>query len=114
MQQGFDFCYDKKLYDRLLAQDAAAVRSHLWADLAYQNKLARFLENHDEPRVAHDFPQPVHQAAAVLTYFTPGLRFFHEGQFEAAASKSLCTWAAIPRSRLIQSCRGFTATSWLA
>jgi hypothetical protein len=87
MQQGFDYCYDKKLYDRLLAQDAAAVRSHLWADLAYQNKLARFLENHDEPRAAHDFPPPVHQAAAVLTYFTPGLRFFHEGQFEGRRVK---------------------------
>ncbi len=87
MQQGFDYCYDKKLYDRLLAQDAAAVRSHLWADLAYQNKLARFLENHDEPRAAHDFPPPVHQAAAVLTYFTPGLRFFHEGQLEGRRVK---------------------------
>jgi hypothetical protein len=80
MQQGFDYCYDKKLYDRLLARDAGAVRGHLWADLAYQSQLARFLENHDEPRAAHDFPPPVHQAAAVVTYFTPGLRFFHEGQ----------------------------------
>jgi hypothetical protein len=87
MQQGFDYCYDKKLYDRLLAQDAAAVRSHLWADLAYQDKLARFLENHDEPRAAHDFPPPVHQAAAIITYLTPGLRFFHEGQFEGRRVK---------------------------
>ena len=61
--------------------------AHLWADLAYQNKLARFLENHDEPRAAHDFPQPVHQAAAVVTYFTPGLRFFHEGQLEGRRVK---------------------------
>jgi glycosidase len=82
MQQGFDYCYDKKLYDRLLARDAAAVRGHLWADMAYQNRPVRFLENHDEPRAAHDFPMPVHQAAAAITYLTPGLRFFHEGQFE--------------------------------
>ena len=87
MQQGFDYCYDKKLYDRLLAQDAAAVRTHLGADLAYQNKLARFLENHDEPRAAHDFPVPVHQGAALITYLTPGLRFFHEGQFEGRRVK---------------------------
>ncbi len=87
MQQGFDYCYDKSLYDRLLSRDAAAVRSHLWADMAYQNKLARFLENHDEPRVAHDFPPPVHQAAAIITYLTPGLRFFHEGQFEGRRVK---------------------------
>ena len=87
MQQGFDYCYDKSLYDRLLSRDAAAVRAHLWADMAYQNKLARFLENHDEPRAAHDFPQPIYQAAAVVTYFTPGLRFFHEGQLEGRRVK---------------------------
>jgi hypothetical protein len=63
------------------------VRAHLWADMAYQNKLARFLENHDEPRAAHDFPAPVHQAAAVITYLTPGLRFFHEGQLEGRRIK---------------------------
>jgi glycosidase len=87
MQQGFDYCYDKKLYDRLLARDATAVRGHLWADMAYQNRLVRFLENHDEPRAAHDFPMSVHQAAAVITYLTPGLRFFHEGQLEGRRIK---------------------------
>jgi glycosidase len=87
MQQGFDYCYDKKLYDRLLARDAVAVRSHLRADMAYQSRLVRFLENHDEPRAAHDFPVPVHQAAAVITYLTPGLRFFHEGQLEGRRIK---------------------------
>jgi glycosidase len=87
MQQGFDYCYDKSLYDRLLSRDAGAVRAHLWADMAYQNKLARFLENHDEPRAAHDFPVPVHQAAAMITYLTPGLRFFHEGQLEGRRVK---------------------------
>jgi glycosidase len=87
MQQGFDYCYDKSLYDRLLSRDAAAVRAHLWADMAYQNRLARFLENHDEPRAAHEFPPPVHQAAAVITFLTPGLRFFHEGQLEGRRVK---------------------------
>lgn len=87
MQQGFDYCYDKKLYDRLLAQDAAAVRSHLWADLAYQNKLARFLENHDEPRAAATFLPGRHEAAAVVTYLAPGLRFFHQGQFDGRVKR---------------------------
>jgi hypothetical protein len=50
--------------------------------MAYQFKLARFLENHDEPRAAATFAPPVHRAAAVITYFIPGLRFFHQGQFE--------------------------------
>jgi alpha amylase-like protein len=81
-QQGFDYTYDKRLYDRLHARDAAAVRSHLWADLPFQRKLVRFLENHDEPRAASAFPPDVHRAAAMIAYFVPGLRFFHEGQFE--------------------------------
>ena len=84
---GFDYCHDKSFYDRLLSRDAAPVWAHLWADLAYQNLLARFLENHDEPRAAHDFPPPVHQAAAVISFFTPDLRFFHEGQLEGRRVK---------------------------
>lgn len=81
-QQGFDYAYDKRLYDRLREGHARNVREHLHADLDYQNKLARFLENHDEPRAAATFSRAVHQAAAVITYLTPGLRFFHQGQFE--------------------------------
>ena len=79
-QQGFDYTYDKRFYDRLHAQDARAVRGHLLADPEYQRRSARFLENHDEPRAAAVFPPAVHQAAAVLTFLVPGLRFVHEGQ----------------------------------
>ena len=81
-QQGFDYTYDKRLYDRLREGHARPVREHLHAALDYQNKLARFLENHDEPRAAASFDPHVHRAAAVITYTTPGLRFFHQGQFE--------------------------------
>jgi hypothetical protein len=82
LQQGFDYAYDKALYDALRAGDARAVRDHLKAPADYQVKLARFLENHDEPAAAATFPPGMHQAAAVITYFSPGLRFFHQGQFE--------------------------------
>ena len=81
-QQGFDFTYDKRLYDRLREGHAGPVRDHLRAALNYQNKMARFLENHDEPRAAATFPPEMHHAAAVITFLTPGLRFFHQGQFE--------------------------------
>jgi hypothetical protein len=57
------------------------VREHFLAGLDYQDKLARFLENHDEPRAAATFPPGVHEAAAVITFLSPGLRFFHDGQF---------------------------------
>jgi len=81
-QQGFDYAYDKRLYDRLREGHARPVREHFHAGLDYQNKLARFLENHDEPRAAAAFPAGQHEAAAVITFLSPGLRFFHAGQFE--------------------------------
>ncbi|MDJ0518426.1 MAG: alpha-amylase family glycosyl hydrolase [Trichodesmium sp. MO_231.B1] len=86
-QLGFDYTYDKRLYDRLHQQQTIPVREHLYADLDFQSKLARFIENHDEPRANATFPPRVHQAAAILTYFTPGLRFFHQGQLQGWSQK---------------------------
>ena len=82
LQQGFDYAYDKTLYDRAVGSNGRGIREHLRAGLDYQRHLVRFLENHDEPRAAGTFPWEVHQAAAVLAFLTPGLRFFHQGQFE--------------------------------
>jgi len=79
-EQGFDYTYDKRLYDRLHSYDAPAVRGHLHADAEYQRHSARFLENHDEPRAAEAFPPPVDPAAAVIALLAPGLHFVHDGQ----------------------------------
>ena len=81
-QKGFDFCYDKKLYDRLEHGTAENIRLHLSADLAFQDKLLRFLENHDEPRASATFPSAKLQAAAVAIATLPGAKLFYEGQFE--------------------------------
>jgi hypothetical protein len=105
-QEGFDYTYDKRFYDRLRAEDAAAVRGHLLADADYQRRSARFLENHDEPRAARAFSPPVHRAAAVLTLLAPGLRFVHEGQpvgRRRRASNHLCRRAREPVDRELQS-----------
>jgi hypothetical protein len=81
-QQGFDYCYDKRLYHRLEHDSAENVRLHLCADLAYQEKLVRFIENHDERRALSVF-SPQKERAAVVTIATiPGAKLFHEGQFE--------------------------------
>jgi hypothetical protein len=81
-QQGFDFCYDKRLYDRLEHENAESIRLHLCAEQAYQNKLLRFIENHDEPRAAAVFAPAKEKAAAIVTSTLPGARLFHEGQLE--------------------------------
>lgn len=81
-QLGFDFCYDKRLYDRLEHGGAENVRLHLCADVGYQEKLLRFIENHDEPRAAATFSPARERAAAVVTSTLMGARLFHEGQFE--------------------------------
>jgi hypothetical protein len=81
-RQGFDYAYDKRLYDRLRGGHARPVREHFHAGLDYQDRLARFLENHDEPRAAATFPPGMHEAAAAVTFLSPGLRFFHQGQFQ--------------------------------
>lgn len=81
-QQGFDYCYDKRLYDRLEHNAAETVRLHLCADLAYQERLVRFVENHDEPRASAAFEPGKVAAAALTAAALPGAKLFHEGQFE--------------------------------
>jgi Alpha amylase, catalytic domain len=81
-EQGFAYCYDKRLYDRLAHEGADAVRAHLTADPAYQRKLVRFVENHDEPRAAAIFPSAKARAVAVTTLTQTGARLVHEGQLE--------------------------------
>ena len=81
-QQGFDFCYDKKLYDRMEHGDAESVRLHLLADLTYQEKHGAV---HREPRRAQGrrrVSRRKERAAAVAILTLPGARLLHEGQFE--------------------------------
>lgn len=82
MQQGFDYCYDKRLYDRLRQGDPHNVRLHLQADIAYQARLVRFIENHDEPRANAVFSPGALRAAAVVISTLPGAILYHQGQFE--------------------------------
>jgi Alpha amylase, catalytic domain len=81
-QQGFSYCYDKRLYDRLVHEGADSVHGHLTADTGYQDRLVRFIENHDEPRAAATFPPRWARAAAVATLSQTGARLVHDGQLE--------------------------------
>jgi hypothetical protein len=86
-QQGFDFCYDKRLYDRLVSGTASETRLHLLADASYQDKLLRFIENHDEKRAAAVFPPKKQECAAVAVITLPGAKLIHDGQLEGRKIK---------------------------
>ena len=92
-QQGFDYAYDKRLYDRLRDGHARPVREHFPPDLDYQDRLARFLENHDEPRAAATFAPGVHEAAAVVTFLVAGPAVLSPG----AVRRARKTHLAAPR-----------------
>jgi hypothetical protein len=81
VEQGFDACYDKRLYDRMVHHEpASSIRAHLGADVGYQRHMLRFVENHDEPRAASVFDRPAHQAALASVMTLPGVALLHEGE----------------------------------
>jgi glycosidase len=87
-QLGFDFTYDKKMYERLSREGAASVYDHLKAEMEYQRRSVRFIENHDEQRAAQAFsPEPWHRAAATVMLTVPGMVLLHEGQLDGRRVK---------------------------
>ena len=88
MQQlGFDFTYDKKLLDRLKDGTPKNVHDHLRADISFQQKSSRFLENHDEDRALSSLGTEKSLAAVVIISTIPGMRFFFDGQTEGKKVK---------------------------
>ena len=86
---GFDFTYDKRLYDYLVDPDPAAVQRHLLSlTPEFLARSVHFLENHDEPRIASVLSLPEQRAATLLILGLPGLTLLHEGQCEGALIKA--------------------------
>jgi hypothetical protein len=77
---GFNFCYDKRFYDRLREGSAQRIRDHLAAPYEHQSRLLRFIENHDEERAPLAFGPGRERAAAVAGLTVPGARMLFEGQ----------------------------------
>ena len=86
-KSGFDYTYDKRLYDRLRYGDAGQLYQHLSANIDFQSHLARFIENHDEDRARSAFGRERSMAAATVAFSLPGLRLLHEGQVEGRTLK---------------------------
>ena len=78
---GFDFTYDKALYDRLVNRDVPAIKAHLGADWDFARRVVRFTENHDWPRATQIFGLN-NKASSLITFLAPGLRLVHQGQIE--------------------------------
>ncbi len=86
-QLGFDFTYDKRLTDRLAANDIRGVNAHLRADRDFQLKSVRFLENHDEKRAVTKFGKQRSVAAATIISTIQGMKLYYDGQFEGKKIK---------------------------
>ena len=80
LELGFDFAYDKTLYDKLRWRTAQDVRAHLVQ--FPQSRYVRFIENHDEPRAVEAFGRERSLAAASVLATIPGMRLFHDGQLD--------------------------------
>lgn len=87
LAQGFDYCYDKTLYDRLDEGTSLELFHYIHADPTYQHHLLRFIENHDEPRAAVVFKGAKQQVAAFILATLPGATMYHQGQFEGFVKK---------------------------
>lgn len=85
---GFDYTYDKQLYDELIGrQPLRAQQQLLSSPTEYVAASVHFLENHDEDRVAAKLSTAENRAAALAILGLPGMRFLHEGQLTGAQCK---------------------------
>eukprot|EP01132_Coremiostelium_polycephalum_P005236 gene5236-6517_t len=86
---GFDYTYDKMLHDYLGGGNLDQVKGWISGNsLNFTTHSAHFISNHDEPRGANFFGSWWRSdAAALITYTLPGLRFFWWGDFEGYSNQ---------------------------
>lgn len=106
-QHGFDYTYDKRLLDRLTYGNAQTILGHLKADMHYQNRLARFIENHDEERALTKLGLQRSKAAAVIISTLPGMKFYYDGQWEGKSVQLPVQLGRSPQELLLPSLRSF-------
>ncbi|MFQ3639119.1 MAG: alpha-amylase family glycosyl hydrolase [Chloracidobacterium sp.] len=86
---GFDYAYDKRFLDCLVAHDApqaVAERLRSVSEVFLKNTI-RFVENHDEERAAARLSPLAHRRAAALVCLLPGAALIHQGQMDGMTEK---------------------------
>jgi len=75
---GFDFTYDKTLYDILAAGNIDNIRNYITSmPLSFHQHSAHFVENHDEPRSPAYFGSNTRaDIAAAISMTLPGMKFY--------------------------------------
>jgi hypothetical protein len=86
-EMGFDYTYDKVLYDRLRYLGPLDVKSHLRAEKLYQKRSLRFIENHDEQPALTAFGKEKSLAAAIALSTLRGMRLFYYAQINGLSVK---------------------------
>ncbi len=87
LRMGFDYVYGTAGYDRLRAFDMMGYKKGLAEEGNERCRRVRFLENHDEDRLAAAFPAKAFRSTAVLHATSPGLRLFYHGQLEGLRTR---------------------------
>jgi hypothetical protein len=93
---GFDYTYDKGLYDVLLAGNLDAARQILGRPQELQARMLHFVENHDETRAVVAFRRKRSLAAAAISLLIPGARLLYEGQLAGWRVKAPVQLGRIP------------------
>ena len=85
---GFDFTYNKTLYDRLAGRGWDALVDYLeMTSREFLFRSLHFIENHDEDRAQHVFGPEMHRQVAALVVTLPGAPLIHQGQMEGRREK---------------------------
>lgn len=85
--RGFDLTYDKELLDQIVSEMPLTTDLFKHPAERHRQRL-RFLENHDEPRIAGRLPKDKHFAAATWVFLLPSSTLVYDGQLEGYKTKS--------------------------
>jgi len=104
---GFDYVYDKTFYNILFKEDVQGLKAYLSSPVVLQEKMVRFLENHDEPRALQVFGSKKIRCAMVIHATLPGMRFWQHGQLEGSRIRTPVQLRRSPAEPTQNDLRGF-------